>query len=129
MASQCSKCGKRLSWLRGLDYTVCPACGAPPAPSGPPASPQAGGGAGDFLLGFGQVVSVLGCVSAPLYAVYALAAPEQPAGARVWAVAGAAAGFMYSAAMFVVFGRVRRLPPEKSDAAPDPPHDSGSGRP
>jgi hypothetical protein len=112
MASQCSKCGKRLPWLRSLDYNLCSACDANNLTA--PARVTAGS-VGNLFLGFGQLVSALGCVAAPVYAIVGLVvasnAPAGAPGSAVWVVAGAMAGFAYSAAMFVVFGRVRGMPP------------------
>jgi len=73
----------------------------------------------EWLLTFGQFASALGCVAAPLYALIILSraaevrerVPNAPNPA-LWVVVGAALGFLYSAAMFVVFTRCKRVPPE-----------------
>jgi hypothetical protein len=79
------------------------------------------GGFGWLLLTFGQIVSALGCAAAPIYALVAL---SQAAAVRervrdtpnstltLWIIVGAVLGFLYSAAMFVVFTRCKRVPPE-----------------
>jgi hypothetical protein len=77
-----------------------------PAPRSPTARPSAAGRVGQALLTFGQVVSVLGCIAAPVSGAVALSGPASWVG-----VVGAALVFLYSAAMFVVFSRVKRLPP------------------
>jgi hypothetical protein len=77
------------------------------------------GGFGWLLLTFGQIVSALGCAVAPIYTMVAL---SQAAAVRervrdapdptLWIIVGAVLGFLYSAAMFVVFTRCKRVPPE-----------------
>jgi hypothetical protein len=72
-------------------------------------------GVGDALLTLGQFVSVLGCLGSLYWAVQAvlvLAMPPTPQGTNAaMVVVGAALAFLYSAAMFEVFTRVKRLPP------------------
>lgn len=58
---------------------------------------------GQLLLTVCQVVSVLGCCAAALYGLFVLAVSPLSA-------VGAAVGALYSAGMFVVFGRVKQLP-------------------
>ena len=67
---------------------------------------------------FGQVVSILSLVAIPVYAYIQLsqAAAVREAGAvgtdpRVWILVGAMVAFGYSAAMAVVFTRVKQLLP------------------
>jgi hypothetical protein len=89
-----------------------------PRPLAPELAPAAGpedGGLGNFFLGCGRVMSALGCAGSVVYLVRELvAASELPRGALqsgAGAVVTATLSFTYFAAMFVVFGRVRRLPP------------------
>jgi hypothetical protein len=81
----------------------------PGQPSRPPTGRALApaGGVGEALLTFGQIVSVLGCIAAPISGIVALSGS---ASACV-VVVGATLGFLYSAAMFVVFSRVKRVPP------------------
>ena len=72
---------------------------------------------GQLLLTFGQVVSVLGCIGSVVGCLGALVSAVQyrmpdvfGLPVLIWTVLGGAAGFFYSAAMFVVFSRVKRLP-------------------
>ena len=76
---------------------------------------------GQLLLTFGQVVSAVGCVAAPMYALAALwswstsAVRERVREApdpTLWIVGSAVLGFLYSATMFVVFTRCKRVPAE-----------------
>ncbi len=73
---------------------------------------------GQFLLTFGQVVSVLGCIGSVFGCLGAfvpsvLFSRSEPGLLfSILAFLGSAAGFFYSAAMFVVFSRVKRLPAE-----------------
>lgn len=83
------------------------------------ASSEPGGGVGWLLLTFGQIVSALGCLAAPAYPLIALseAAPvrervRDAPDPTLWIVGGAVLGFLYSAAMFVVFTRCKRIPDE-----------------
>lgn len=79
---------------------------------------------GWYLLTFGQLVSALGCFGAPVYALLVLGR-SSPAAQRAadaarqaaetpnptaWVLLQALLAFLYSAAMFVVFTRVKRLP-------------------
>jgi hypothetical protein len=65
-------------------------------------------GVGDALLMLGQFVSALVCLGSLFWAVFVLAVePRTDAG---MVVVGAALAFLYSAALFEVFSRVRRLP-------------------
>ena len=65
------------------------------------------GGVGEALLTFGQIVSVLGCIAAPISGAVAWSGPAGPCVVTVCV----AFAFLYSAAMFVVFSRVKRVPP------------------
>jgi hypothetical protein len=62
----------------------------------------------------GQVVSVLGCAASALFPFWYIAVPMQPPRTSLdyWVmpgvILGAFIGFLYSAAMFVVFSRVKR---------------------
>ena len=74
------------------------------------------GAVGDFLLTFGQIVSLFLCACAlvtPLVAFLEMVRGEAWVGVPqlVGLVAGAAFAFLFSAALFVVFTRVKRLPP------------------
>lgn len=94
------------------------AAGRPdPSTAGRESAPRFGWGElGWLLLTFGQVVSVLGCAAAVLYpwvvlwqaAVWFIGVTPLQA---VWVVGGSAVACAYSAAMLVVFTRVKRLPP------------------
>ena len=77
------------------------------------------GGVGRLLLTFGQVMSAVGCIATPVYALVALSRAadvrervRDAPNPTMWIVVGAALVFLYSAAMFVVFGRCKRVPPE-----------------
>jgi hypothetical protein len=77
------------------------------------------GGVGWLLLAFGQVVSALGCMASPVYVLVALSRAadvrervRDAPNPTLWIVVGAILGFLYSAAMFVVFSRCKRVPPE-----------------
>jgi hypothetical protein len=67
---------------------------------------------GQALLTFGQLISVLGCLTAILWPVTALLLfPDTPRVDPIFTVVGLVGAFLYSAAMLVVFSRIKRLPP------------------
>jgi hypothetical protein len=90
----------------------------PPSPAPRTAQPS---WAAVLLLTIGEGVSLIGCLASVLYGVASLVA-----GGHLWGgpdpiwnliglplnLIGATVGFLYSAAMFVVFSRVKRLPAE-----------------
>ncbi|HYH64025.1 MAG TPA: hypothetical protein VD866_04935 [Urbifossiella sp.] len=78
-------------------------------------------GPGWFLLTFGQVVSAVGAFFAPIYALMVLPregreAVRPPASQEptLSVMIGAAVACLYCAAMFVVFSRCKRVPPESA---------------
>jgi hypothetical protein len=79
-----------------------------PPTSGLPTLAVPGGGVERGLLTCGQVVSVLGCLASPFFALFTLMTDRSGRGFPV--VLGAVVAFLYSAAMFVVFSRVKGLP-------------------
>lgn len=68
------------------------------------------------LLSFGQIISILGCMAAMIYpygymsytAVLKKKVPNTP-DYTIWIICAAVAGFLYSAAMFVVFSRCKYI--------------------
>lgn len=79
---------------------------------------RAAGGPGWLLLTFGQIVSVLVCLATPIYAIISLTHAASVRGgvaqtpdASAWGIMGAILVFGHSAAMAVVFSRVKQLPP------------------
>lgn len=67
--------------------------------------PLPGNALSSFLLGFGQFVSLIGCTSPLFYAAFGALSNTFSVLGLVSSVLGA----MYSAAMFVVFSRVKRI--------------------
>lgn len=81
---------------------------------------QPGKGFESVMLTVGQLISLLGCIGTPFFAFAALDAearrqraawgPDISLWWTIGIIIGAAMAFCYSAAMFVVFSRVKQLP-------------------
>jgi hypothetical protein len=117
----CRQCGRGFDLVADADAS-CPKCGAAwkaeavdaPAPFTPGTPDQAA--LGFLLLTFGQVASIVSCVGAVIVPVvgFMRRSPGEVFGeGELLSILGFACAFLYSAAMAVLFSRVRQLPPLK----------------